>query len=75
MVSGNSPDIMRIRDPVPPFAMNLLFVATKAPWPPIDGGRLLLARTLEALAALGHDDQQRLGQRVIGFNGVHCGQK
>lgn len=54
MVSGNSPDIMRIRDPVPPFAMNLLFVATKAPWPPIDGGRLLLARTLEALAALGH---------------------
>lgn len=34
--------------------MNLLFVATKAPWPPIDGGRLLLARTLEALAALGH---------------------
>ncbi len=34
--------------------MNLLVVATKAPWPPIDGGRLLLARTLEALAALGH---------------------
>lgn len=34
--------------------MNLLFVATKAPWPPIDGGRLLLARTLEALAGLGH---------------------
>lgn len=34
--------------------MNLLFVATKAPWPPIDGGRLLLARTLEALSELGH---------------------
>ncbi len=36
------------------ITMNLLFVATKAPWPPIDGGRLLLARTLEALAGLGH---------------------
>jgi hypothetical protein len=33
--------------------MRLLIVATKAPWPPIDGGRLLLARTLEALASLG----------------------
>lgn len=33
--------------------MNLLFVATKAPWPPLDGGRLLLLNTLEALAAAG----------------------
>ncbi|HXU45694.1 MAG TPA: glycosyltransferase [Thermoanaerobaculia bacterium] len=34
--------------------MNLLFVATKTPWPPADGGRLLLANTLRALADLGH---------------------
>ncbi|MEA2599587.1 MAG: polysaccharide biosynthesis protein PslH [Acidobacteriota bacterium] len=33
--------------------MNLLVVATKAPWPPIDGGRFLLLNTLEALAASG----------------------
>ncbi|HEY6323856.1 MAG TPA: glycosyltransferase [Thermoanaerobaculia bacterium] len=33
--------------------MRLLVVATKAPWPPIDGGRLLLLRTLEGLAAAG----------------------
>jgi hypothetical protein len=33
--------------------MNLLVVATKAPWPPIDGGRFLLLNTLEALAAAG----------------------
>jgi hypothetical protein len=33
--------------------VRLLVVATKAPWPPIDGGRLLLLRTLEGLAAEG----------------------
>ncbi|HEV2854188.1 MAG TPA: glycosyltransferase family 4 protein [Thermoanaerobaculia bacterium] len=33
--------------------MNVLIVATKAPWPPIDGGRFLLRNTLEALAAAG----------------------
>ncbi len=33
--------------------MNLLILATKAPWPPVDGGRLLLAHTLEGLAAAG----------------------
>ncbi|HVT16694.1 MAG TPA: glycosyltransferase [Thermoanaerobaculia bacterium] len=33
--------------------MRLLVVATKAPWPPIDGGRLLLAHTLAGLAAAG----------------------
>jgi hypothetical protein len=33
--------------------VRLLVVATKAPWPPIDGGRLLLLRTLEGLAAVG----------------------
>lgn len=33
--------------------MRLLIVATKAPWPPVDGGRLLLGTTLRALAAEG----------------------
>jgi hypothetical protein len=33
--------------------VNLLVLATKAPWPPIDGGRVLLRTTLEALAAAG----------------------
>ena len=33
--------------------LNVLVVATKAPWPPIDGGRFLLLNTLEALAGAG----------------------
>ncbi len=33
--------------------MRLLWIATKAPWPPRDGGRLLLAESLAALAAQG----------------------
>ncbi|HEV7784054.1 MAG TPA: hypothetical protein VGQ28_01890, partial [Thermoanaerobaculia bacterium] len=33
--------------------MRILLVATKAPWPPVDGGRFLLLNTLEALAAAG----------------------
>jgi hypothetical protein len=33
--------------------MNILVLATKAPWPPVDGGRFLLRNTLEALAAAG----------------------
>lgn len=33
--------------------MRLLWIATKAPWPPRDGGRLLLRETLAALAAPG----------------------
>ena len=33
--------------------MNVLVIATKAPWPPIDGGRLLLLNTLQGLAAAG----------------------
>lgn len=33
--------------------LNVLVVATKAPWPPIDGGRFLLKTTLEGLAASG----------------------
>jgi hypothetical protein len=32
---------------------NLLVLATKAPWPAVDGGRLLLRHTLEGLAAAG----------------------
>lgn len=35
--------------------MRILAVATKAPWPAIDGGRLLLHLTIEALAAAGHE--------------------
>jgi polysaccharide biosynthesis protein PslH len=34
--------------------MKILFLATKPPWPPIDGGRLLMFTTLEDLAARGH---------------------
>jgi len=33
--------------------MRLLWIATKAPWPPRDGGRLVQALTLEALSAAG----------------------
>lgn len=33
--------------------MRLLWIATKSPWPPIDGGRRLLLSELEALAAAG----------------------
>jgi glycosyltransferase involved in cell wall biosynthesis len=34
--------------------MKILWLATKSPWPPVDGGRLLMAHTLEALSRLGH---------------------
>lgn len=34
-------------------ALRVLVVATKSPWPPVDGGRLLLSLTLEGLAAAG----------------------
>ncbi|HKI03637.1 MAG TPA: glycosyltransferase family 4 protein [Thermoanaerobaculia bacterium] len=33
--------------------MNVLVIATKSPWPPVDGGRFLLLNTLQALAASG----------------------
>jgi hypothetical protein len=33
--------------------VNVLVIATKAPWPPIDGGRFLLLNTLQGLAGLG----------------------
>src|SRR5436305_7098945 len=33
--------------------VSVLVVATKAPWPAIDGGRFLLLNTLQALAAAG----------------------
>ena len=32
----------------------VLVVATKAPWPPVDGGRVVLGHTLQGLAELGH---------------------
>jgi polysaccharide biosynthesis protein PslH len=35
--------------------MRILWVATKPPWPPHDGGRLVAALTLEALRARGHE--------------------
>jgi glycosyltransferase involved in cell wall biosynthesis len=35
--------------------VKILWVGTKEPWPPVDGGRLLVWYTLEALAAAGHD--------------------
>jgi polysaccharide biosynthesis protein PslH len=35
--------------------MRVLWVVTKPPWPPIDGGRVLVANTLQALAAQGHE--------------------
>ena len=34
-------------------ALSVLVVATKSPWPPVDGGRLLLSLTLEGLAVAG----------------------
>jgi glycosyltransferase involved in cell wall biosynthesis len=34
--------------------LRILVVATKSPWPPVDGGRLVLLNTIEALAAAGH---------------------
>jgi glycosyltransferase involved in cell wall biosynthesis len=33
--------------------LSILAIATKAPWPAVDGGRLLLLNTLQALAAAG----------------------
>lgn len=35
--------------------MRILIVATKPPWPPRDGGRLVLATTIDGLLAAGHD--------------------
>ena len=34
--------------------LRILVVATKTPWPAVDGGRLVLLNTIEALAAAGH---------------------
>src|SRR5262245_35389783 len=34
--------------------MRILWIVTKPPWPMSDGGRVLVARTLEGLAAAGH---------------------
>jgi hypothetical protein len=35
-------------------ALNILIVATKAPWPPVDGGKVVVWETLGALAGAGH---------------------
>lgn len=34
--------------------LRILVIATKTPWPPIDGGRVVLLNTIEALADAGH---------------------
>lgn len=34
--------------------LNILIVATKPPWPPVDGGRVVVLNTVDALAAAGH---------------------
>ncbi len=34
--------------------LRILVIATKSPWPPVDGGRLVLLTTIEGLAAAGH---------------------
>ena len=34
--------------------LNILIVATKPPWPPVDGGRVVMLQTIDALAAAGH---------------------
>jgi hypothetical protein len=34
--------------------VNVLFVATRSPWPSIDGGRVLMAQTIAGLRARGH---------------------
>jgi hypothetical protein len=35
--------------------MRVLIVSTKSPWPPVDGGRLLLLRTIESLREAGDE--------------------
>ena len=34
--------------------MTVLFVATRSPWPSVDGGRVLMAHTIAGLRARGH---------------------
>jgi len=34
--------------------LKILIVATKSPWPPVDGGRVVILETIDALAAAGH---------------------
>jgi len=36
------------------MTLNVLMIATKPPWPLVDGGRLLVRHTLEGLTAAGH---------------------
>jgi polysaccharide biosynthesis protein PslH len=35
--------------------VKVLFVATRSPWPSVDGGRVLMAHTIDGLRARGHD--------------------
>jgi glycosyltransferase involved in cell wall biosynthesis len=34
--------------------VKVLYVATRSPWPPVDGGRVLMAHTIDGLLARGH---------------------
>jgi hypothetical protein len=56
--------------------LELLIVATKPPWPPTDGGRVVVLETIDALAAAGHrvtlvapcgpDDDAEAARRGLG---------
>jgi glycosyltransferase involved in cell wall biosynthesis len=35
--------------------LKIMIVATKAPWPPVDGGRVVVLETLRALSGAGHE--------------------
>lgn len=35
-------------------SLNVLIIATKPPWPPVDGGRIAVLNTVDALAVAGH---------------------
>src|SRR5690606_24011013 len=38
-----------------PRAVKILYLATRPPWPPVDGGRVLMNATIEGLVARGHE--------------------
>jgi hypothetical protein len=48
-----------------PRPLRLLFVATKAPWPPRDGGRLLQLETLRLLAAPAAGEAERVEVELV----------
>lgn len=46
--------IKAVSNTIRPGMSKILFLATKSPWPAIDGGRLLVSSTLRELTARGH---------------------